>query len=186
MDAEQLYIPVLLGTVRQGRQSEHAARYLLSVLEARGVRTAFVDPRELDLPMTDEGEDLKVKNPAYAQLVSEADGFVLVVPEYNRGYPGSLKRMLDICYNEYQNKAVGLVGVSSGVFGGARALQALLPVLNILGLLPIRRDLNVGPVDKFFSETDGRLLDESFPKKTGQFLDDLFTLAKALRILRTQ
>ncbi|MFA7286204.1 MAG: NAD(P)H-dependent oxidoreductase [Patescibacteria group bacterium] len=179
-----LSIPVLLGTVRQGRQSEHIARYLHAKLVARGVRTTFVDPRNLTLPMTDEGEDLKVHNPDYVATITTADALLLVVPEYNRGYPGSLKRMLDICYDEYRNKPVGLVGVSSGIYGGTRALAALLPVLKILGLIAMRRDLNVGPVSTIFSEVDGKLLEPAFEKQADQFLDELLAFAKALQVLK--
>ncbi len=47
--------------------------------------------------------------------------------------------MLDTDLKEYIHKAAGIVGVSAGVFGGARVIQNLIPVLRELGLVTILR-----------------------------------------------
>ena len=52
--------------------------------------------------------------------MNRSDALVIVAPEYNHGYPGMLKHVLDTNLHEYVHKAVGVVGVSAG-FGGARA-----------------------------------------------------------------
>jgi NAD(P)H-dependent FMN reductase len=62
---------------------------------------------------------------------------VLVVPEYNHGYPGLLKHVLDTNLKEYIHKAVGICGVSAGGLGGTRVIQNLLPVMRELGLVTI-------------------------------------------------
>lgn len=79
----------------------------------------------------------------------QADGIVIVTPEYNRGYPGLLKYVLDTNLKEYIHKAVGICGVSAGGFGGARVIENLLPVLRELGLVTILyiRVLNVATLD---------------------------------------
>jgi hypothetical protein len=69
--------------------------------------------------------------------VNRADALVIVAPEYNHGYPGLLKHVLDTNLKEYIHKAAGIVGVSAGIFGGARAIQNLIPVLRELGLVTI-------------------------------------------------
>ena len=74
--------------------------------------------------------------------MDRADALVLVSPEYNHGYPGLLKHVLDTSLKEYIHKAVGVAGVSAGVFGGARAIQNLIPVLRELGLVTIFWDVN--------------------------------------------
>lgn len=66
-----------------------------------------------------------------------ADAFVLMAPEYNHGYPGLLKHVLDTNLKEYIHKAVGVCGVSAGNFGGTRVIENLLPVLRELGLVTI-------------------------------------------------
>jgi len=68
-----LFIPVILGTPRQGRMSEAAARLVHSELAKRdGVATEFIDIRELNLPTTDAGET--AKEPGFSALVDRLTG----------------------------------------------------------------------------------------------------------------
>ena len=121
-----LFIPVILGTARQGRHSEAVARFVTSEM-ARfpGVETQLVDMRDLPIPLTGAGQD--VKDPGFSELCMRADAFVIVAPEYNHGYPGLLKHVLDTNLKEYIHKAVGICGVSAGGFGGTRVIENLLP-----------------------------------------------------------
>ena len=114
-----------------------------------------------------------------------ADALVLVVPEYNHGYPGSLKHALDTCLKEYIHKAVGICGVSAGPFGGARVIENLLPVMRELGLVTIFWDVNFGNVQSLF-DTSGKLLDKAYIKRTDKFLKELIWMAKVLRYGREQ
>ncbi|HSC28703.1 MAG TPA: NAD(P)H-dependent oxidoreductase, partial [Vicinamibacterales bacterium] len=113
-------------------------------------------------------------------LLSRADALVIVSPEYNHSFPGLLKHVLDGYLKEYVHKAVGVVGVSAGIFGGARGIQDLLPVLRELGLVTIFWDVNIGPVSKVF-DGEGRLLDPAFVGRAQKFLDELVWMAKTLR-----
>lgn len=95
-----LYIPIILGTARQGRRSEHAARFVLEQTRARaGVETELVDVREIPMRLDDAGE--QIKDPAFAAMIVRCDALILVVPEYNHGYPGLLKHALDMCLEEH-------------------------------------------------------------------------------------
>ena len=174
-----ILIPVILGTPRQGRQSEFAARLLVEEISKRkGVETELIDVRKLPLPMDDAGED--IKDPAFSDTVNRADALVIVVPEYNHGYPGILKHALDTNLKEYIHKAVGICGVSAGPFGGARVIQNLLPVMRELGLTMIFTDVNFSNVQKMF-DNDGNLLERGFIRRVGSFLDELVWMAKVLR-----
>jgi len=174
-----LFIPVILGTARKGRRSERAARFVFEETKKRAdVETEFVDICKIPMRLDDAGEQMK--DPAFSDLVKRADGLILVVPEYNHGYPGLLKHALDMNLKEYIHKAVGICGVSAGPFGGARVIEALLPVMRELGLVTIFNDVNFGNVAKIFGE-DGKLLDESFVRRTAEFLDELIWMARALR-----
>ena len=55
----------------------------------------------------------------FSAKMNKADALVVVSPEYNHGYSGLLKHVLDSCLKEYIHKAVGIVGVSAGPFGGS-------------------------------------------------------------------
>ncbi len=179
-----LNIPVILGTVRKGRASAHAARFLASLLNRRaGVRSEVIDIAALPLPIDDAGES--IKNEGFAAAMQSADGLVIVAPEYNHSFPGLLKHALDSCLNEYIHKAVGLVGVSSGPFAGIRVVQSLLPVMREIGLATIFWDINIGQVNKVFAD-DGRLLDEAFVRRSDRFIRELIWMSKVLRYGREQ
>jgi NAD(P)H-dependent FMN reductase len=179
-----LFIPVILGTPRQGRMSEHAARFVLRELEKReGVETELIDVRELPLTTQDEGG--AIKDASFSRAVARADALIIVTPEYNHGYPGMLKHALDTNLKEYVHKAVGVCGVSAGGFGGARVIENLLPVLRELGLVAIFWDLNFSSVNKIFDQS-GALLDESYIKRAEKFLSELVWMAKTLRHGREQ
>jgi NAD(P)H-dependent FMN reductase len=133
--ARRLFIPVILGTPRKGRYSEHVARFVLEQASKRpDIETDLVDIATLHLPVDDAGE--AVKDNRFSAIAMRADALILVVPEYNHGYPGLLKHLLDSNLKEYIHKAVGICGVSAGGFGGARVIQSLLPVMRELGLGP--------------------------------------------------
>ena len=158
--------------------SEHAANMVVSQLGVRaGVETQLIDVVTLPIRTDDAGES--AKDPAFSEAMNRADALVLVAPEYNRGYPGLLKHVLDTNLHEYVHKAVGVVGVSSGIFGGARVIENLLPVLRELGLVAIFWDVNVNNVRARFDES-GALVDDSF-LSVGKFLDELIWMAETLR-----
>jgi NAD(P)H-dependent FMN reductase len=174
-----LFIPVVLGTPRQGRESEHVARFVLGEVRKRNdVQTELVDVREVPLPAADAGE--QIKDPAFSATAARADAFVLVVPEYNHGYPGMLKHLLDTNLKEYIHKAVGICGVSAGPWGGTRVIENLLPVMRELGLVTIFWDGHFGNVRKLFDE-NGRILDPSHERRMAKFLGELVWMATVLR-----
>src|SRR5438093_12200306 len=149
-----LFIPVILGTVRVGRRSESAARVVTAELEKReGIETELIDIARLEIAADDEGET--TKDPVFAAKMKRADALVIVTPEYNHGYPGLLKHVLDSCLQEYIHKAVGLVGVSAGPFGGARVIENLLPVMREVGLVTIFWNGNFSNGQAVFDQ-DGR------------------------------
>ncbi len=178
-EGRPLFIPVILGTTRKGRFSEPVARFVLEQVRKRaGVETTLVDIKELRLPVDDAGEALK--DPSFSALVMRADALILVVPEYNHGYPGLLKHALDTNLKEYIHKAVGICGVSAGGFGGARVIESLLPVMRELGLVTIFWDGNFSNCQSLF-DTNGSIKDQSYVGRIDKFLAELVWMAKVLR-----
>ena len=178
-ETRPLAIPVILGTTRKGRMSLHAAQFIVGQLQKReGVSTELIDIAELNLPVDDAGEG--VKDARFSTAMERADAIVVVTPEYNHSFPGLLKHVLDSCLKEYIHKAAGVVGVSAGVFGGARVIEHFQPVLRELGLVSIFWDVNFGGVGKV-SDQKGHLLDPAYIRRTEKFLSELIWMAKVLR-----
>src|ERR1043166_110112 len=151
MSTRPFFIPVILGTTRKGRASENVAKFILGEVKKReGVETELIDICDLKFPIGDAGE--AIKDSTFSETINRADGFVLVVPEYNHGYPGLLKHVLDTNLKEYIHKAVGICGVSAGGFGGVRVIQNLLPVMRELGLVTIFWDGNFSNASRLFDE----------------------------------
>src|ERR1700746_2619509 len=153
-----LFIPVILATARMGGISPHAARLVTRELgKCAGVETDLIDIEKLPLPTNDAGEAIKQAD--FSAKMNRADALVVVSPEYNHGYSGMLKHVLDSCLAEYVHKAVGIVGVSAGPYGGTRGIQDLLPALRELGLVTIFWDVNFSSVQTVF-DGSGTLQDQ--------------------------
>lgn len=112
-ETRPLRIPVILGTTRKGRMSAHAARFVHGQLAQReGVVSELIDIAELALPVDDAGE--AIKDPGFARSMEEADGVVIVAPEYNHSFPGLLKHVLDSAEVEIvagRTRSIGAVGL---------------------------------------------------------------------------
>ena len=174
-----LFIPVILGTARQGRESENVARFVFEQTRNRaGVETELIDVRTLPMRLDDAGEQMK--DAKFSATIERCDGLIIVAPEYNHSYPGLLKHALDMNLKEYIHKAVGICGVSAGPFGGARVIEALLPVMRELGLVTIFEDANFGNVQDLFDQ-NGNLLDQAYVRRIDKFLNELLWMARALR-----
>lgn len=181
---KKLFIPILLGTNRKGRQSEHVAKWMLSEMGKRDdIETKLFDVREFNLPEDDYGQSLKDTFAEYRDAIVRSDGLIIVSPEYNHGYPGRLKSVLDILLAEYAHKAVGIVGVSAGPWGGVRVIESLIHVTRELGLMASPVDLNFPVVQNTFNE-DGTMKEdmvEAYKGRLDGFLDEIVWIGGLLK-----
>ena len=178
---DQLSIPLLLGTNRRDRSSENVAKWVFSKMQERDdIEPHYFDVRDFALPQDHYGTEIGDDFPGWRDAVIKADGLVLVTPEYNQGYPGVLKSVLDLLLKEYIHKAVAFVTVSAGPWGGTRVCEALLPVVRELGLAVTFTDLQFPSVGTKF-DADGKLLDPAYEKRGRGFLDELVWMSQTLR-----
>lgn len=181
MEDRKLFIPIILGTPRKARESEDVARWVFSKMQERPeIESQFFDVCDFDIPHGEYGQEIKDRFPEWRDAITRADGLVIVTPEYNHGYPGSLKSVLDLLLREYVHKAVAFVGVSAGPWGGTRVIEACIPMVRELGLATTFSDLNFPKVASKFDD-DGNLLDENYEKFVKGFLDELVWMATTLR-----
>ncbi len=175
----ELFLPVIQGTSREQRQSILVSQLIVSILSKReGVRTELVDPQELSLPLDGNGDD--AKDPRYTKITAEADGFLIVVPEYNHSFPGSLKRVLDSELQNYKRKPVAFAGVSAGPWGGVRAIQSLVQAVREMGLVATTSDVPFPSVQDLFDE-DGTLTDDAYIRRVNRTIDELVWYARTLQ-----
>ncbi len=186
-----LNIPVILGSIRQGRKSESPALWLAEKIRALGHDSSVVDFKLLPLPLLDcELEPVQYHKQypnenvqTWSGIADAADGFVFVIPEYNHGIPAVLKNALDWLYFEFQYKPVGLVGVSSGRFSGARAVEQVRELCGNFGMYDIKETVMIGPVKEVFDE-QGKLINEKYHKSADGMIAAIIKSASALKTLR--
>lgn len=156
-----------------------AAKLLAKVGSSiEGVQILYVDPQEYNLPL--DGDDPADREPKYSEITKKADAFFILTPEYNHSFPGSLKRLLDSEYDNYKHKAVAIAGASSGMWGGVRAVEALVPVLRKLGLSVITPNVYFQRVQEAFDE-NGEPKDPSVISVIEKVYAELIWMAKALK-----
>jgi NAD(P)H-dependent FMN reductase len=179
--ADKLFMPVLLGTNRKGRKSEPVANWLINEMGKRSeIETTLFDVRDFALPQDHYGGEIKDQFPDWRDAIIRADGLVIVTPEYNHGYPGVLKSVLDLLLKEYIHKVVAFVGTSGGPWGGTRVIEAMVPMVRELGLAVTFTDLNFPTVqDKF--DQEGKLLDGEYEQRVKGFLDELVWMSRTLK-----
>lgn len=179
---KNLFIPILLGTAREGRRTEHAARFVFEEAKQYSqFETEFIDPRDfLTAPATEGMSEENSKR--WSEIMTRADGLIIVSPEYNHGYPGELKMMLDQLYKEYNRKPVAICG-SGGGLGGARMVEVLRIAAIELQMIPIRNAVYFSNIKTLFDES-GAIRDESYREKLKKLFDELTWYARALKEAR--
>ncbi len=154
-------LQIIVGSTRPNRVSDRVAKWV--ELEAKNLpdtTVELVDLKDYDLPLLDEPISPQYNpdrqpNPVakkWLDKVGQADAFVLVSPEYNRGYPAVLKNALDYVDYQFAKKPVGLV--THGSTGGAQAVSQLR------GILPGLLAVSVPPAT-FLVGRAGELIDEA-------------------------
>jgi len=176
---ETLYIPIILGTAREGRQSEKVAKFVLSEIKQAGLNSEIIDVRDYRLSATDNTK-ASAQAKKLAEKINQAGGLIIVTPEYNHGYPGELKMMLDLLYGEYAKKPVAFCGVSAGGLGGARAVEQLRLVSIELHMIVIREAVYFSDVYDLFDDKDN-IKDISYKDRIRKMLDELLGYVKMLR-----
>ncbi len=144
-------ILVVSGSSREGRATPQIANWVMKYAsQVEGAEFELVDLVSFDLPVFSEGmppqynqnRELSGGVKDWVEKMGEADGYVIITPEYNHGMPGSLKNAID--YLDYQLKRKPVAIVSHGVVGGARANEQLRSVVNsTLGAVPISESVTL-------------------------------------------
>merc|ERR550517_1680040 len=141
----QAHVCVVLGSVREGRLGLRVARMIINNLQQLGARATLLDPLEINPPMLQQPLHF-MKDQSQApqwmldthKVIQEADGFVVVSPEYNCSLPPALTNLLDYFPPaSFRHKPVSIAAYSMGPFGGIRAAQLARPFLSELGLVPL-------------------------------------------------
>ena len=112
---------------------------------------------------------------ALREALEQADGLLLVSPEYNNGIPGVFKNAIDWMGSGkaaalFQGKPVAVIGASPGGFGTMLAQAHWLPVLRGLGTRHWQEGrLMVSRAGSLYDD-QGNLTDEATRGKLAEFV----------------
>jgi len=173
-----MHIVVLSASVRRGRNSHRVALYFQNYITENNLATVdMVDLSSFNFPVFDERLQY-MPDPAdnvldFQKRINQAEGIVLVTPEYNGGYPSSLKNVIDLLYKEWQRKPIALATVSAGPFGGTQVMTSLLFSLWKIGAWVVPAMFPVPQVQNNYDEEGVPKDKESTDKRAGKFIAEL-------------
>jgi NAD(P)H-dependent FMN reductase len=171
-------IVIISGSVREGRESHRVALFLAAFLKNYShVQAEIIDLSVYNFPIFKERLKYQVNPSAeaiqFAEKIKFADGVIIVTPEYNGGYPASVKNVIDLLTDEWKRKPVAISTVSNGNFGGSQVVQQLQFVLWKIGAIVVPAMYPVPKVNENYSE-DGIAVDiESANKRAANFISEL-------------
>lgn len=158
-------IAVFVGSLREDSLNKKLAKNLES-LAPEATKFDYVDISSLPLYNTDLEAELPQAVRIAKDKVVQADGILIVTPEYNRSVPGVLKNAIDWVSrpwgdNSFAGKPLGIVGASTGPIGTAVAQADLRHIVAYLGTKFFSgQELYFGLATKRFDD-DGVAADES-------------------------
>jgi NAD(P)H-dependent FMN reductase len=177
-------ILIISSSIRKGRKSPRVATYFKNFIEDKKIGAAeILDLAELQLPVFTERLRFQ-ESPTNEMLVlhekiTTADGIIIVTPEYNGGYPASLKNVIDLLGDEWYHKPIAISTVSSGAFGGSQVITSLQFTLWKLRAFIAPAMFPVPKVEDMFNEAGQPKEKETVDKRAASFLKELSWLMDA-------
>jgi len=183
-------ISIISASVRNGRNSHRVALYFKNYLEGNQLANVkIIDLAVYNFPIFEERLRL-IPNPTEAMLsfadeVSKSDGIILVTPEYNGGYPASLKNVIDLLYAEWKRKPIAIATVSAGAFAGTQVITSIQFSLWKIGALTVPAMFPVATVEKTFDENGIPSEKEVTDKRASVFVKELIWWIEAKQKMDT-
>lgn len=177
-------IAILSSSVRTGRVSHRVALYFKKFLGERNLATAeILDLNEYQFPVFNERLKFQ-SNPSaevldFAAKIKGADGVIIVTPEYNGGYPASLKNVIDLLYDEWRRKPIAIATVSDGVFGGTQVITSLQFTLWKIRAWTVAAMFPAPRAHEAFDEKGNALDKAAVDKRATAFINELLWCVEA-------
>ena len=180
MPTTPLQVAVIIGSTREGRFGGTVAEWFVDRARLRDDMVLdVIDLVDVELPMALP----LVSAPAaaaFVERIGRADAFVVITPEYNHGYPASLKQAIDLPRDEWREKPVGFVSYG-GVSAGTRSVQQLKSVVTAVGMVPVITMVNIPFVGQAFDQNGRFETNDVMEKAAKALLDEPLRVQRLLR-----
>lgn len=180
----------ILGISGSLRLKSYNTALLRAAIELMPAGSELIEGSIAGIPFYNGDEELETGIPQAVQALKaqlmQADGLLLVTPEYNNSMPGVFKNAIDWMSRPasdiaplFGGKPVAVIGASPGGFGTILAQSAWLPVLRTLGTRPwFSGRLQVARAGGVFNES-GALVDADISKRLKGFMEGFTAFASA-------
>jgi len=187
-------IGVILASVREVRRGEAFAAWVMVQAAARtDMQAELLDLKAWPLPdytassnatAAEQGFAAGTIEQRWAERIRSLDGYIMVSPEYNRGYPGQLKNAIDLLYTAWNYKPVAFVSYG-GSANGAIAAQQLVQVTAELRMVPVRDQVNIRLIG-LETTPEGHPAGEFYAKRAAAMMNELVWWARVLNDARAK
>ena len=180
------HICIISSSVRKERFSHRVALYLSVLLrEKYKVEAEILDLLSYNFPLFEERlRFLKSPTPEtleFAEKVRKSDGLIMVVPEYNGGYPASIKNVIDLLTDEWRKKPVAFAVVSNGQFGGSQVIFSLQFTLWKIMALTVSPAMRIPDIETILDENGIPSDKISMDRRVSAAIRELLWLIEAKR-----
>ena len=193
-----LKVHMIIGSTREGRNADSVCHWLLPAIRAHeALEVEALDLRDWPLPFFQEtiATVRDFNNPTYSDSIvrrwndkiGEADGYIIVTPEYNHGIPAVLKNAIDSVFFSFRfrHKPVAFVGYSLGLTAAVRAVEHLTQVMVETEAIPVRTPVLIPSVTTAFG-SENKPTNPILNATLSVMLDDLAWLGEALKSARRE
>jgi FMN reductase len=172
----------IAGSLRPDSYSQVALQVAAQKLQALGAEVEILDLRQLQLPFCD-GSKAYPQYPDVTRLqaaFSQADGIVLVSPEYHGSVSGVLKNALDLMsFDQLSDKVAGFISILGGQ-SNSNALNEMRIIMRWVHAWSIPEQVAIGQAWQAFSP-EGKLTDDKLSKRLDEFASSLVANTRKLR-----
>jgi chromate reductase len=178
-------ITVISGTNREGSHSARVARYVAQLHRQLGAETHLLDLQNLPPALLAPGayaEKPSGFQEAFVEPVLRAHGLVIVVPEYNGGFPGALKLFIDMLPfpEAFESRPAAYIGVAAGQFGALRPVEQLQMIFGYRNALNFNERVFLAGASRYFKE-EGQPGDDDLAARLERQAKNFQTFIAALR-----
>lgn len=137
---------IIIGTSRPHSNSKKVAQFVQRLYEQKGEKVKILDMAEIEIEQAHGGHfggktPLPPKLHAAIKDVTESEGLIFVIPEYNGSMPGVLKAFVDYWQypNSFEGRPVAFIGLG-GMWAGLRPVEHMMQVMSYRNafLFPVR------------------------------------------------
>jgi chromate reductase, NAD(P)H dehydrogenase (quinone) len=168
---DQPRILAFAASLRRGSWNRKLIRVAAEGAREAGAEVTLLDLKEYPLPVYDGDIEAEQGLPEGAiklkEIFKQHQGMLISSPEYNGGYPGMLKNLIDWVsrpmegekpFEPFRYKPVGAMAASPGRLGGNRMMATLRGLLTHMQMLVVPEVYGLSGADTAFDER-GKLKD---------------------------